>query len=260
MALQVEQLPLGPIGTNCYVVRAGASAAEAVVVDPSGDADRAPAAARAPRRALRRDPRHARALGPPRRRRRPRRGHGRARAHGRGRAHAPREPGAASRRRASPLRAVHAATSSSRRRDARGRRHRVRGARGAGALAGPPRLPRRRRLFSGDVLFAGSVGRTDLPGARLGHARRLDPHARRDAIRPRPSSTRATARRRRWATSSRGTRSSPSSARSEPGERDGRRSSGRAERTTSSRPSSRSGAASSARPSGCARCTATGRS
>jgi glyoxylase-like metal-dependent hydrolase (beta-lactamase superfamily II) len=38
VALSVEQLPLGPIGTNCYVVRADGSAAEAVVVDPSGDA------------------------------------------------------------------------------------------------------------------------------------------------------------------------------------------------------------------------------
>jgi hydroxyacylglutathione hydrolase len=38
MALQVEQLPLGAMGTNAYVVRASASAAEAVVVDPSGDA------------------------------------------------------------------------------------------------------------------------------------------------------------------------------------------------------------------------------
>ena len=36
--LRVEQLPLGPIGTNCYVVRAELGAAEAVVVDPSGDA------------------------------------------------------------------------------------------------------------------------------------------------------------------------------------------------------------------------------
>jgi hydroxyacylglutathione hydrolase len=35
---RVDQVPLGPIGTNCYVVRADASAAEAVVVDPSGDA------------------------------------------------------------------------------------------------------------------------------------------------------------------------------------------------------------------------------
>jgi hydroxyacylglutathione hydrolase len=35
---RVEQVPLGPIGTNSYVVRADASEAEAVVVDPSGDA------------------------------------------------------------------------------------------------------------------------------------------------------------------------------------------------------------------------------
>jgi hydroxyacylglutathione hydrolase len=35
--LRVEQLPLGPIGTNCYVVRESASSTEAVVVDPSGD-------------------------------------------------------------------------------------------------------------------------------------------------------------------------------------------------------------------------------
>ena len=38
MPLRVDQLSLGPMGTNCYVVRADATAAEAVVVDPSGDA------------------------------------------------------------------------------------------------------------------------------------------------------------------------------------------------------------------------------
>jgi hydroxyacylglutathione hydrolase len=38
LALRVEQLPLGPIGTNCYVVRVEAGAPEAAVVDPSGDA------------------------------------------------------------------------------------------------------------------------------------------------------------------------------------------------------------------------------
>jgi hydroxyacylglutathione hydrolase len=38
MALRVEQLSLGPIGTNCYVVRADVTAGHAVVVDPSGDA------------------------------------------------------------------------------------------------------------------------------------------------------------------------------------------------------------------------------
>lgn len=38
MGLRVEQLPLGPIGTNCYVVRSEVDGGEAVVVDPSGDA------------------------------------------------------------------------------------------------------------------------------------------------------------------------------------------------------------------------------
>jgi len=38
MALEVDRLELGPIGTNTYVVRASAAAADAVVVDPSGDA------------------------------------------------------------------------------------------------------------------------------------------------------------------------------------------------------------------------------
>ena len=34
----VDQIPLGPFGTNCYVVRSDRSAGEAVVVDPSGPA------------------------------------------------------------------------------------------------------------------------------------------------------------------------------------------------------------------------------
>jgi hydroxyacylglutathione hydrolase len=38
MPLRVEQVPLGPMGTNCYVARADAASSEAVVVDPSGDA------------------------------------------------------------------------------------------------------------------------------------------------------------------------------------------------------------------------------
>jgi len=38
MALRVDQLSLGPIGTNCYIVRAESGSSEAVVVDPSGDA------------------------------------------------------------------------------------------------------------------------------------------------------------------------------------------------------------------------------
>ena len=38
MTLVVEQLELGPIGTNCYLVRADRAATEAVVIDPSGGA------------------------------------------------------------------------------------------------------------------------------------------------------------------------------------------------------------------------------
>lgn len=38
MPLRVEQLSLGPIGTNCYVVANEGPTGEAAVVDPSGDA------------------------------------------------------------------------------------------------------------------------------------------------------------------------------------------------------------------------------
>jgi hydroxyacylglutathione hydrolase len=38
MSLAVDRHELGPIGTNCYVVRADREATEAVVVDPGGDA------------------------------------------------------------------------------------------------------------------------------------------------------------------------------------------------------------------------------
>jgi glyoxylase-like metal-dependent hydrolase (beta-lactamase superfamily II) len=38
MPLAVDRYELGPIGTNCYVVRADRGASESVVVDPGGDA------------------------------------------------------------------------------------------------------------------------------------------------------------------------------------------------------------------------------
>jgi len=37
VSIVVDRYELGPIGTNCYVVRSARSAEEAVVVDPSGD-------------------------------------------------------------------------------------------------------------------------------------------------------------------------------------------------------------------------------
>jgi hydroxyacylglutathione hydrolase len=39
MSLAVERYELGPIATNCYVVRASNAASDAVVIDPGGDAD-----------------------------------------------------------------------------------------------------------------------------------------------------------------------------------------------------------------------------
>ena len=37
MSLVVDRYEMGPVGTNCYVIRAERGAAEAVVVDPGGD-------------------------------------------------------------------------------------------------------------------------------------------------------------------------------------------------------------------------------
>jgi glyoxylase-like metal-dependent hydrolase (beta-lactamase superfamily II) len=37
VTLVVDRYELGPVGTNCYVVRAERGAADAVVVDPGGD-------------------------------------------------------------------------------------------------------------------------------------------------------------------------------------------------------------------------------
>ena len=40
MTLAVDSYELGPIGTNCYIVRAERAAEEAVVIDPGADAER----------------------------------------------------------------------------------------------------------------------------------------------------------------------------------------------------------------------------
>ena len=67
-------------------------------------------------------------------------------------------------------------------------------------------------LFSGDLLFAGSVGRVDLAGRRLGHAARLRARAARPLPGRHDRASRATARRRRSSASCRRTRSCATSA------------------------------------------------
>ena len=161
MALAVDTYELGPIGTNCYVVRAGEARAK-----PSSSTRAATQSGSPPSwRALalvRRDPGHPHALRPPGRRRRPRRRHGRAglRLSGRGRW--------CSRAQFSPpgleVRGFEGARQVTGGRDARARRHRVRRPRVPGTLAGAPLLLRGREPLLGRRPLRRRVGRVDLPG------------------------------------------------------------------------------------------------
>ena len=202
MALAVDRYELGPIGTNCYVVRAPARRAEAVVVDPGGDAAELRLELARARRAVRRDPRHAHPLRPHRRRRRPRRGTGAPVSHQRARG-ARCSSGRTTSTRAWAIRPCAAGGPARGRRDARARRHHVRDAPRPGPLARAPRLPRRRRALLRRRALR-RLGRPHRPALRrLGHAGRRRSARCSSGSRRRPSSTPATARRRRSATSSR---------------------------------------------------------
>ena len=173
----VDRYELGPIGTNCYVVRADTDASEAVVVDPGADADRL-------RAELARSGLTCAAI---------------LVTH----THYDHIGGVAdlAESTAAPVYVADGEAMVLERPqdfygalgiDIRGRRPDVR-LQGdetldvAGlhfetmlrprALAGAPVVPRRRSaLFSGDVLFAGSVGRVDLPGGDWDDAAGVDPH------------------------------------------------------------------------------------
>ena len=160
MTLAVDQLSLGQIGTNCYLVRADDEATDAVVIDPGDDAPEIERALEAGRD-LHGDPARmattttsapspAWPSGPG------------ARVAARGRA----------RRLPPPRRLLHRRPDPGlqRRGDAAGRR---RDGRAAGIAFQVRHVPGHSpghlsfyadgHLFSGDVLFSGSVGRTDLP-------------------------------------------------------------------------------------------------
>ena len=131
-------------------------------IDPGDDPTRAATRARGHGHAAGRDPRHAHRRRPHRRRRRAgrrnrRRGLGAGR-RGRGAPHRA-SRAAASRRAARPGAHGH------RRRRDHGRGHRLRGASTCPATPrATSRSTRATRLFTGDLLFAGSVGRHDLAG------------------------------------------------------------------------------------------------
>ena len=169
------------MGTNCYVVRTDATATEAAVVDPSGDATelRLTLARLGTRCAG--DPRHARALGPPARRRGPRRGH-------RGAGATWRRASASCSRRPPPvtppgvtLRPYTPDVLLVGGETVDARRDRLRGPGRSRALAGASRVPRRRLpvLRRRPVRGLGRPHR--LPRVGLGHASVVDPHARRHA-------------------------------------------------------------------------------
>ena len=215
MPLRVEQLSLGPIGTNCYVVRDDAGG-RSRRRRPERRRGRAPTPPRELGDVVRRDPRDARALGPPRRRRRPRRRHRSARATW------PRASGRCSRipNRFTPpglvLQLAHPGRAPRRRGDDRGRGNRVRRRLRARPLAGASRVLRGRVSLLGRRPLR-RLRRPDRPSRRrLGHVARVDPLARRPLSAgdrrlsgPRPVDD---ARRRARAA----TRSSPSFARSSP--------------------------------------------
>ena len=176
--MDVRMFTVGPVQENSFLVRASDGATGRCIVDP-GEEARAPARAiDDARRRARRDPAHAHPLRPHRRRRAGRAGHRRpvycprARGAGAARHHGLRTRGRASAR---------SRAGSPSRPSTGGERLELAGL-DIDVLFTPGHSPGHvtyaiatsTALFSGDVLFQGSVGRTDLPGGDRAHAAAVD--------------------------------------------------------------------------------------
>jgi hydroxyacylglutathione hydrolase len=164
--LDVRTFTVGPVAENTYIVGAQGSD-HALLIDPGDEAERLIAAIDALAVNDRRDPHHAHALRPRRRGRGARPPHRRAGLLPGARAPRPRRHRhLRADDRVRPVRELRGRRGALRWRAARARGSRSRRALHAGPQSRPPDLrdPAGGALFSGDVLFAGSVGRVDLPG------------------------------------------------------------------------------------------------
>ena len=193
-AMDVHGFTVGPVAENCFfAARDGAT--QAIVVDPGEEGDRLIARARRAGPERRGDPAHPHALRPRRRRRAARAPHRRARLLPRAREaragghHELRPVGRASGRSSptTPTSSSPAASGSS----SPGLEIDVLFTPGHSPGHVTYSIPAEQAVFSGDVLFQGSVGRTDLPGGDTATlmrtlARAARRAARRDDRLPRP--------------------------------------------------------------------------
>ena len=179
MSLAVDQLSLGQIGTNCYLVRADPDATEAVVIDPGAEAAEIRLALAAPARPA--PGSCSRTATTTTSARSPTSPRARARPSGCRRASSTSSGDRTTSSPASTMRALHRrGDAPRRRRDRRRRRHLVPGdATCPATRPGHVSYYADGALFSGDVLFAGSVGRTDLPFGDWETLLDVDPLARR---------------------------------------------------------------------------------
>ena len=186
-----QMLTVGPVAENCFLLRREGSD-RALIVDPGDEAERILAAIEELGVKRRGDPAHPLPLRPHRRRRPGRQGDRRPRLLPRDRDPDPRRHHGL--RPLAPASAPSRATTPTRRSPA-ARRWSWPGSRST-CIFTPGHSPGHvtysirdeEAIFSGDVLFQGSVGRVDLPGGDWADAAGVDPHAGRRPLPTRPPS------------------------------------------------------------------------